>query len=984
LEEEMKKIKLQGIFCVLILLAIIFTGCSSGGGGNDTDTVNVTGVTLKAGESTSGTSTIYLGSTQAHLPASVTLTATVEPADATNKNVTWTVTPDTYVTWNETTRTATAKAKGGPTTVTVKTADGNFTASWTITVAEAADYVAVTGVTITSEGPFVFVKPVGGSFSPATIQLAYTITPDNATNKGVSWESSDEDVITVSHTGLVTPVGNGTAEITIISDDDITIIDQITVKVNDEAVEDVHVTGVTIVLADTGLAPVGDLTFNKPAGGDFTPEHIHLSVVVSPHDASDKTVEWSSSNDAVATVSENGVVTPVAAGDAIITATSNDNPAKTDAVNIKVTEEFAYSLKLVNMGTPTGTTTTTMPAIDHNNRYTISNAISTAKFVSAGVTDATIVYLDYPAENFSSISARVRIKKANGGSATETGVIMGLMTNPAQPIATRGVNFAGMRVNTAGLWRPFTSRPNIATPSNNSSNLSAQNSSGYSEINSNANSAIDGVAIPFDEEFIIEAERTGTRTNNTAGVYTTRLFSNAANLASATLMASYSTGNNDDIDISVTGKPAYLGFIIANCDVEISQIIIKETTNEIFSTPISTPTPTPVASIEFTAPVVDPTATSGEYECGHSTLSGDLTISVKVLPTRASATVNWNVINGTATLSASTGDNVTMSFTDTNTVAVTASAGGKSIKLTIDVSAGSIPVEGITISPAGGKTIIKSGNGDWALPETLQFSEIIDPPSATDPVVTWSLSSTSAFNAATTVSGCNISAAGLLTAPANYTGADITIYVFAKANNGGDDIFSDGKAIMVKGYDPTIWEWNMNETWANSATATQVNGKTLIRTGGQIPATNGTGISMGASARFTIGTSATTPATTNAIAGPEGEFDFTRSFSITVWYSSITSETGANKTFLVYLNNNTTSAGNSVFSSSNIMNQTNITATSTPGSFTVTVNPSTLNLTSQATAANIDKNAVLAKAWLQFRTDNGISMVVTRMLVKYE
>jgi len=339
----MIKTKFSAILGVLVLLAVIFIGCQDDGGGTKTPppatTVSVTGVTLKVEDSTSGASIIYYNSTQAHLPASITFTVIVEPSNATNKAVTWTVTPDTYVTWDEAARTATAKALSGEnlTTVTVKTADGDFTESWTIKVADPTNYVAVETVIITSTGPFEFTKPVGGVFNPAAIQLEYEITPPNATNQGVSWESSDEDVVTVDHTGLVTPVGNGTADITLISDDDIDIINQITVRVNDESVVDVPVTGITI----NGAEKLGDIKYlYLPISGTA-----HLTAPVNT-DASNHVVIWSSDREtgAGAVTVVNGTLTAGTTASAngnnptytTITATADGNTAIKDTVKVVV------------------------------------------------------------------------------------------------------------------------------------------------------------------------------------------------------------------------------------------------------------------------------------------------------------------------------------------------------------------------------------------------------------------------------------------------------------------------------------------------------------------------------------------------------------------------------------------------------------------------------------------------------------------------
>lgn len=56
--------------------------------------------------------------------------------------------------------------------------------------------------------------PEGG-----TVQLTATVTPEDAENKNVTWSSSDENVVTVSNTGLVTAVANGSATITVKTED---------------------------------------------------------------------------------------------------------------------------------------------------------------------------------------------------------------------------------------------------------------------------------------------------------------------------------------------------------------------------------------------------------------------------------------------------------------------------------------------------------------------------------------------------------------------------------------------------------------------------------------------------------------------------------------------------------------------------------------------------------------------------------------------
>ncbi len=122
------------------------------------------------------------------------LTATVQPANATNQNVSWSSSNNSI---------ATVDANGlvtgvsaGTATITATTDDGGFTDNCTVTVETAT--VAVTGVTVT---PTTATVNVGN-----TQQITATVQPTNATNQNVSWTSSDNSVATVGANGLVTGV----------------------------------------------------------------------------------------------------------------------------------------------------------------------------------------------------------------------------------------------------------------------------------------------------------------------------------------------------------------------------------------------------------------------------------------------------------------------------------------------------------------------------------------------------------------------------------------------------------------------------------------------------------------------------------------------------------------------------------------------------------------------------------------------------------
>ncbi len=141
---------------------------------------------------------------------SSSLIATVTPDDATNKAVNWTSANSNIATVSAN-GVVTAKAEG-VTTIQATTVDGNKTVSCTVTVTAASSTtVDVTGVSINKGSTTL---AIGKSET-----LTATVTPDNATNKNVIWKSSDESVATVSSSGVVKAVSEGTAKITVTTQD---------------------------------------------------------------------------------------------------------------------------------------------------------------------------------------------------------------------------------------------------------------------------------------------------------------------------------------------------------------------------------------------------------------------------------------------------------------------------------------------------------------------------------------------------------------------------------------------------------------------------------------------------------------------------------------------------------------------------------------------------------------------------------------------
>lgn len=162
------------------------------------------------------------------------------------------------------------------------------------------DETAVTGVQLSKEK--MTLKP------EASKRLTATVLPENAANKNVTWSSSDENVAKVNKNGRVTAVAEGTAVITVTTEEgNFKASCKVTVKAN--APEEIDVESVSLDKTTLTL---------KPGTSDT------LTATVAPEDATDKSLRWTSSNTNVATVDATGKVTAVGNGTAVITVSTVD------------------------------------------------------------------------------------------------------------------------------------------------------------------------------------------------------------------------------------------------------------------------------------------------------------------------------------------------------------------------------------------------------------------------------------------------------------------------------------------------------------------------------------------------------------------------------------------------------------------------------------------------------------------------------------
>ena len=133
----------------------------------------------------------------------------------------------------------------------------------------------------------------------AAAQLNLSVTPENFTDI-VDWKSTDTNIVTVSDNGVVKAVGVGTA----------------TVKVT--------VGDVSATCKVTVLQPVTGISLNKSSLTMDALGTFQMTASVYPDSANDKRITWSSSDPAIASVDENGLVTALKKGTATITAAAMD------------------------------------------------------------------------------------------------------------------------------------------------------------------------------------------------------------------------------------------------------------------------------------------------------------------------------------------------------------------------------------------------------------------------------------------------------------------------------------------------------------------------------------------------------------------------------------------------------------------------------------------------------------------------------------
>ena len=310
-----------------------------------------------------------------------TLTAAVEPDDATNKNVSWSCSPGGIVAITPDpadSRKANITALAtGTATITVTAADGSGkSASCTVTV--SSPYYPVTGITLDQTS----LSLEKGN----TATLHATVTPSYATNPTVTWFSSNETVAAVDRTGKVTAVGGGTAVIT--------------ARAGSYSVS----CTVTVTVPATGLT-LDQTAFSLSVGGQGT-----LTAFLTPADATTQEILWTSSDPEVAAVegssTEAAESSSAEAGDSS-TASTDSREAGTATVTA-IGKGTAVITAATADGSLAASCTVTVPAVPSATALTVSGRTTSSVTLSWNAVEEAEGYtIWYRSEHETSVTRKI-------------------------------------------------------------------------------------------------------------------------------------------------------------------------------------------------------------------------------------------------------------------------------------------------------------------------------------------------------------------------------------------------------------------------------------------------------------------------------------------------------------------------------------------------------------------------------------------------
>ena len=349
------------------------------------------------------------------------LTATVAPANATNRTVTWKTSDKNVATVSE--NGLVTAVGGGDATITCTAQDGSgvkATCKVTVTVPVSGIQLSQTSAALT----------VGD-----TLTLTKTIYPSDATNQAVTWTSSSDAVASVDSNGKITAKTAGSAVITCksVSDNSVVGICNVTVKAKVQTPSEIK---------------VNKITLNKTTASVTKGKTLQLTATVAPANATKKEVKWSTSNKNVAMVSTSGLVTAKSAGTATITCTAQDGSGVKATCKITVKNPVVKVTRV----TLNKTTATLAPKETLTLKATVTPTNATNKAVTWKSSNTKIATVSSSGKVTAKAAGTVTITcRAKDGSGKKATCKITVYTNTEAYVARIYTKALGRAAEPAGL-----------------------------------------------------------------------------------------------------------------------------------------------------------------------------------------------------------------------------------------------------------------------------------------------------------------------------------------------------------------------------------------------------------------------------------------------------------------------------------------------------------------------------------------------------
>ncbi|MCK5136234.1 MAG: Ig-like domain-containing protein [Bacteroidales bacterium] len=727
-------------------------------------------------------------------------TAEVLPSDATNKDITWSVTNQTGEATITQEGLLTATSEGTVTVVATAQDGSGISGSLQITITDPV--VPVTTINVTSIGG------VTEMLTGSMLQFSAEVLPTDATNKDIAWSVLDQTGSgTITQGGLFTATLEGTVTVVATAQDGSGVTGSMQISITDPVVP-VALINVTSVGGVTEMLTGGTLQF---------------SAEVLPTDATNKEIVWSVTNQTGSgTITQGGLLTATSEGTVTVVATAQDGSGVTGNLQIMITDP-EVPVTTINVTSEGGVTELlTGGTLQFSADVLLSNA--TNKDITWSVLDQTGSGTITQGGLLTAMAPGTVtvVATAQDGSGV-TGGLQITVTDPVVTVTTINVTSVGgiTEILTGGTLQ-FTAEVLPSDATNKNITWSVTNQTGEATITqgglltATSEGTVTVVATAQDgsgatgslQISITDLVVPVTTINVTSVGGVTEMLTGGMLQFSANVLPSNAT--NKDITWSVTNQTG---------EATITQGGLLTATSEGTVTVVATAQDgsgvTGSLQIMITDPVMPVTTINVTLVGGVAEMltGGTLQFSANVLPSNATnKDIIWSVLDQTGSGTITQGGLLTATSEGTVTVVATAQDGsGATGSLQISITDPVVLVTTINVTSVGGVTELLTGG-------TLQFSANVLPLNATNKDITWSV--TNQTGEATITQG------GLLTAT-----SEGTITVVATAQDGSG--VTGSLQIMIT--DPVVPVTTINVTSVGEVTE-MLTGGTLQFTAEVLPA----------------------------------------------------------------------------------------------------------------------------------------------------